>query len=50
MTVLRCFDCVLADTKDDVIKAYKKCEEKLSGNALISKLCVNHRLAKGTVR
>ncbi|NSL88962.1 SAM-dependent DNA methyltransferase [Chitinophaga sp. Mgbs1] len=38
MTVLRRFDCVLADTKDDVIKAYKKYEGKLSGKALDSKL------------
>ncbi len=38
MTVLRRFDCVLADTKDDVIKAYKKYEGKLTGKALDSKL------------
>lgn len=38
MTVLRRFDCVLADTKDDVIKAYKKYEGKLEGNALDAKL------------
>lgn len=38
MTVLRRFDCVLTGTKEDVIKAYKKYGEKLSGKALDSKL------------
>lgn len=38
MTVLRRFDCVLADTKDEVIKAHKTYEGKLSGKALDSKL------------
>src|SRR4051794_24305202 len=38
MTVLRRFDCVLADTKESVLSAYKKYHGKLEGKALDAKL------------